>query len=236
MLTLDQITIQQGDFHLAADWALRAGHKVAVVGPSGGGKSTLINAIAGFVQPASGRILWHGDDLADVAPGERPVSILFQDNNLFPHLTVFQNVALGLNPSLRLSRAEQAQVLAALRNVGIEDLTGRKPATLSGGQQSRVALARVLLRQKPLLLLDEPFAALGPALKVEMLDLVASLANANQMSVVMVSHDPADAKRFADQVVVLADGVAAAPVDTATVFTRPSAALKKYLGAEYSQT
>jgi thiamine transport system ATP-binding protein len=131
----------QGSFRLTADWAVPVGESVAIIGPSGAGKSTLLMTIAGFLAPASGRVLWQGVDLADLAPGLRPVSLLFQDQNLFPHLTIARNLGLGLNPRLRLSTAEWARVDSVLERVGLGGMGGRRPAELSGGQQSRAALA-----------------------------------------------------------------------------------------------
>ena len=117
MLRCDGVLIRQGPFHLTADWQVQAGGRVAVIGPSGAGKSTLLMAIAGFVPPKQGRILWNGGDLAGLAPGDRPVSLLFQDQNLFPHLTIAQNLGLGLSPALRLGRDERARVDAAMERV-----------------------------------------------------------------------------------------------------------------------
>lgn len=230
MLRLDHVVLTEPGFRLEADWSVPTGARVALIGPSGAGKSTLLNAIAGFVAPDAGRILWNGSDLGPVAPGDRPLSILFQDQNLFPHLTVQQNLALGLSPSLRLDAATVARVGAVLDRVGLAGLGARRPAELSGGQQGRAALARVLLRARPMLLLDEPFAALGPALKAEMLDLVTEVAGETGATVLMVTHDPADARRFAGQTVVVADGIATAPRDTARLFADPPPALRDYLG------
>jgi thiamine transport system ATP-binding protein len=117
-----------------------------------------------------------------------------------------------------------------LDRVGLKGMESRKPAALSGGQQSRVALARVLVQARDILLLDEPFAALGPALKAEMLDLVAELAQESGATLLMVSHDPGDARRIADQVVLVAEGVAQAPQPTAELLDNPPPALKAYLG------
>ena len=230
MLRLEALHLSQGSFDLRADWSMQAGARVAVIGPSGAGKSTLLMAIAGFLPTAKGRILWQGRDLADVAAGDRPVSVLFQDQNLFPHLTVAQNLGLGLSPRLRLTTAQADAVDLALQRVGLAGLGGRKPAQLSGGQQGRAALARALLRARPLLLLDEPFAALGPALKSEMLDLLEEVASATGAAVLMVTHDPADAQRFAGQTVLVADGVAQPPCATTALFANPPPALAAYLG------
>ncbi len=230
MLTLEALDIRQDAFRLTADFTVETGALVAVVGPSGAGKSTLLSVIAGFFAPVSGRVLWNGTDISDAAPGDRPLSIVFQDNNLFPHLTTFQNVALGVKPSLRLTDAESEHVRNALARVGLQGMEGRKPAALSGGQQSRVTLARAMVRSRPLILLDEPFAALGPALRVEMLDLVAELVRAEGATLLMVTHHPADALRIADQTVVVAEGVAEAPVSTKALFDNPPQALRDYLG------
>ena len=230
MLRLEQLDIRQEGFHLIADWEVAKGAKVAVIGPSGAGKSTLLMALAGFV-PHGGRVSWDGQDLAALVPGDRPLSILFQDQNLFPHLTLAQNLGLGLSPRLQLTAADHARIETTLARVGLGDMGSRKPAQLSGGQLGRAALARALLRARPILLLDEPFAALGPALKAEMLDLVTETANETGATVLMVTHDPADARRFAELTVLVADGVAAAPVPTAALFANPPPALRDYLGA-----
>lgn len=230
MLRLDRVVIEQDGFRLTADWAVPAGAKVAVIGPSGAGKSTLLSVIAGFLEPVAGQVTWQGRDLAGVTPGARPLSVLFQDQNLFPHLTVEQNLSLGLRPDLRLSAAEKQKVAQAMERVGLAGMGARKPAQLSGGQMGRAALARALLRARPMLLLDEPFAALGPALKAEMLELVAQVAREGGASVLMVTHDPRDAQAFADLTVLVADGVAQAPVPTAAMFADPPAALRDYLG------
>lgn len=230
MLNLDHLIIRQGTFTLSADLHLAAGRRFAVIGPSGAGKSTLLNAVAGFIPPAQGRILWEGRDLGPLAPGDRPVSMLFQDNNLFPHLTVRQNVGLGLRPTLRLTPAERAEVEEVLAEVGLTGLGDRKPAALSGGQVSRVALARVLLRRRPLLLLDEPFAALGPALKAEMLALVARIVAETGATLLMVTHDPGDAEAIADEVVVVEGGRARPPEPTRSLLDAPPEELARYLG------
>ena len=230
MLTVEGLQLVQDDFNLQADMVLKPGGITAVIGPSGGGKSTFLSAIAGFLPPAEGHILWQGRNLTTLAPGDRPVSILFQDNNLFPHLSVAQNVGLALRPSLRLSASDRARVAEVLASVGLAGLEDRKPGRLSGGQQSRAALARVLLADRPVVLLDEPFAALGPGLKQEMLALVRDRLAGPDRVVLMVTHDPRDAQLVADDVVLVADGRAAQPVATQALFGNPPPALADYLG------
>lgn len=229
MLALEGLRLRLGAFTLAADLTVERGARVAVLGPSGAGKSSLLSAVAGFLTPEAGQISWEGQDLGPMSPDRRPVSILFQDNNLFPHLTAAQNVGLGLKPSLRLNRAEAERVEEVLTAVGLADLGGRRPADLSGGQQSRVALARVLLRARPILLLDEPFAALGPGLRAEMLDVLARVAGETQATLLMVTHDPADARRLGGQTIFVDAGRAAPPVATDALFADPPPEVQRYL-------
>ncbi len=231
MLRLEGIEVVQGDWHLTADFALAGGSSTAMIGPSGSGKSTLLATIAGFLDPARGRILWDGRDITALSPAERPLTLLFQEHNLFAHLSAAQNVGLGLRPDLRLDRAARARVETALESVGLAGLGARHPAQLSGGQRQRVALARALLRDRPLLMLDEPFAALGPALRAEMLELVASIRAEQKATLLLVTHAPEDARRIAEQV-VLVDGTRAhPPAATEALFANPSPELRAYLGA-----
>lgn len=230
MLLLNKVVIRQDDFCLRADLEIANGQRVAIIGPSGAGKSTLVNAICGFADIESGAISLNGTDITQAVPSARDMAILFQDNNLFPHLSIGQNVGLGLRPALRLNKTEQAKVEQALGRVGLDGFSGRKPGELSGGQQSRAALARALVQAKPWMVLDEPFAALGPALRAEMLDLVAQAASQSDAGVLMVTHAPDDARRIADQVIFVADGQAHAPVPTADLLDNPPPELRAYLG------
>ncbi len=145
--------------------AVERGEQVAILGPSGAGKSTLLNLIAGFLAPASGTLLIAGDDHTLTPPSRRPVSMLFQENNLFSHLNVQQNIGLGLNHGLTLNASQREKRDAIAHQMGIESLMTRLPGELSGGQRQRVALARCSVREQPVLLLDEPFSALDPALR-----------------------------------------------------------------------
>jgi len=229
-ITFDNITLTQGDFTLRADLSIEEGQKVALLGPSGGGKTTLLSALAGFKSPHEGRIVWQDTDITDMPPAKRPMTFLFQDHNLFPHLTVAQNIGLGIRPNLRLSEVENQVVEDALARVGLKGHGPKRPSQLSGGQQQRVAIARALLRDKPILMLDEPFAALGPALKHEMLDLVGELVEASKATLIMVTHQPEDALWITDQTVLVADGMAYAPRDTKKLLENPPLVLKDYLG------
>lgn len=230
MLEFRDIAVTRGDFSLTADLTVPTGARVAVIGPSGSGKSTLLSLVGGFLAPRHGSIMWDGRDITGLPPGQRPVSVLFQDQNLFPHLSVAQNIGLGLRPDLRLTEAQRARVAQVLEDVGLAGLDQRLPANLSGGQQGRVALARVLLRARPILLLDEPFAALGPALKAEMLDLLSRIAGDTGATVLMVTHDPRDAVSFAPDTILIEDGVAHPALPTQDLLRNPPPGLRDYLG------
>jgi thiamine transport system ATP-binding protein len=230
MLTLDRLTLAQGAFRLTADLGLATGSRTAVMGPSGGGKSTLLSAIAGFLAPVSGRILWNGQDITGLPPADRPVAILFQDNNLFPHLTIAQNAGLALAPRLRPTPADAARIEEALSRVGLAGMGARKPAELSGGQQSRAALARLLLSDRPIVLMDEPFAALGPGLRADMLDLATATLGTAGRTILLVTHDPDDALRLGGDLVLVADGSVSPPAPAARLLADPPPALRAYLG------
>ena len=231
MLTLENLNVRQGDFQLTANVGFTAGQITALIGPSGAGKSTILSVIAGFFA-AEGQVSWRGEPITDLRPDLRPVAILFQDNNLFPHLTISQNVGLALRSTLRLSKDEERAVEEMLHSVGLSGLGGRKPAGLSGGQQSRAALARLLLQDRPVILLDEPFAALGPGLKQEMLALVRERALAEGRVVLMVTHDPQDALAVADQIALVDEGQVFAPLPTREVMDNPPKVLRRYLGTD----
>lgn len=229
MLRVEGLEVRQGDFRLHADFEVTQGRQVAVIGPSGAGKSTLLGVIGGFVPLHAGRIHVGGRDVTDASPDQRGIAMLFQDGNLFPHLTLAQNVGLGVRPALRLNAAETAQVRDALNRVGLDDLADRRPGDVSGGQQSRAALARVLVQAKPLLLLDEPFAALGPALRGEMLDLTSRVARDAGATLLMITHAPEDAAR-ADDLIFVEAGAVAPPAPVGAILADPPPALRAYLG------
>ena len=201
----------------------------AVVGPSGAGKSTFLNLISGFASISSGTIIWNGQEISNLPPAKRSVSILFQDNNLFPHLSVWRNLALAVTHWPKISRDNEEKLKAVMSEVGILGLENRKPSQLSGGQQSRVALARVLLQKNKILLLDEPFSALGPSLKDQMLELIKKIAKNKKLLVLMVTHEPADAKKVASQTLVVKDKKVHSPLITEKALDPINGPLADYL-------
>ena len=208
MINFKHVSCRLGEQNFCYDLQIPLGQVVAIMGASGSGKSTLLNLLSGFIQPQndSAQILL-GDERVDLLdPSQRPVTSLFQEHNLFAHMSAFNNLALGIRTSLKLTGSEVAQVETALQQVGLAGLGSRLPKQLSGGQRQRVALGRALVRRKPLLLLDEPFSALDPALRQEMSALVKSLTQQHQLTVLLVTHEPRDALELAETVVFIANG------------------------------
>ncbi|MFO1349709.1 MAG: thiamine ABC transporter ATP-binding protein [Gammaproteobacteria bacterium] len=230
-LEVEGVEFRYEDMLMRFDLQIEAGECVAIIGPSGAGKSTLLALIAGFERPLAGRIAIGGRDVSDLPPAERPITTVFQEHNLFPHLDVAANVGLGIHPGLKLGEADRARIRAALAQVELAGMERRQPAQLSGGERQRVALARALVRRRPLLLLDEPFAALGPALRREMLDLVDALRRREGMTVLLVSHHPDDARRIAGRTAFVQAGRILRMDHTARLLDDPTLPeLRDYLG------
>jgi thiamine transport system ATP-binding protein len=206
MLVIENCRLTWPDFEADYTMSVRAGALCAIIGPSGGGKTTLLHMIAGFETPESGTLTLNGQSLLPLEPAKRPAAIVFQDHNLFPHLTALQNAALGLRPSLRMSADERQLVEDMLEAVGLKGLEERKPGEMSGGQRQRVALARALVSGRPMILLDEPFSSLDPSLRRDMVQLVDRLRRERNVTILMTIHTPEDVADLADQMVFVADG------------------------------
>lgn len=207
MLVLDHLAYRHPGLATGYDFSLEAapGTVTAVSGASGSGKSTLLDLVAGFLTPQSGRLTLEGRDLLPLPPEQRPVSILFQSDALFDHLSAAENVALGLPRDT--ARADAApRIAAALAQVGLPDLGRQRAETLSGGQKQRVALARTLLRKRPVLLLDEPFSALDDASRDAVRALVKRLTETQGWITLLVSHHADDIAALASRHYRIADG------------------------------
>ncbi|PWS34291.1 polyamine ABC transporter ATP-binding protein [Falsiroseomonas bella] len=205
---IERVSFGYGATRVLEDVSLtiRKGEFFAFLGPSGSGKTTLLRLIAGFGMPDSGRILIGGRDATRQAPWARNVGLVFQSYALWPHMTVAQNVAFGLERR-RVPRAEREQrVKAALELVGLAHLMDRRPAQLSGGQQQRVAIARTLAIEPEVLLLDEPLSNLDAGLRAGVRAELVELQRRLGLTTILVTHDQEEANAAADRMAVLDEG------------------------------
>ena len=207
-IRLEAISKHYGAFKAAdtVDLAVAQGEFVTILGPSGSGKTTLLSLIAGLNQPTSGRILIGGRDVTGSPPQQRNVGLVFQSYALFPHMSVFDNVAFPLRVRKTPAEALRAKVMAALELVQLQGLAGRRPAQLSGGQQQRVALARAFVFEPDILLLDEPLGALDRKLREELQVELKQLQRRLGVTTILVTHDQEEALSLSDRVMVLDRG------------------------------
>ncbi len=206
MLELSSLCFAYDDTDYEFNLSVDSHSTTAIMGKSGSGKSTLLNLIAGFLTPQTGELNWRNSSMLALPAHQRPITTLFQQHNLFPHLTIRQNLALGINPTLKLSTSQEHQLKLSLESVGMAGMESRIARNLSGGEQQRVALARCLLRQKPILLMDEPFSALDDATREAMQSLTLEAINVHQLCAVIVTHNNDDAKALEASTYTLADG------------------------------
>ena len=222
-ITLDHITKRFGAVTALDDLCceIADGELFFLLGPSGCGKTTLLRILAGFAQPDAGRLLFDGENAVDTPPHRRPTAMVFQGYALWPHMTVEQNVAFGLEMRKEPPPARLEQVRKALEQVHIADLADRRPNELSGGQQQRVALARTLAVGPKCLLLDEPLANLDAKLRIEMRVEIRRLCKANGLTAIYVTHDQKEALSMADRLAVMNRGRILQMGTPATVYRRP---------------
>ncbi len=207
-LAVEQVQISlDGDCLIDLSFAIAPGEVVTIMGPSGSGKSTLLAFLGGFLAPdfkVSGDVLLNERSVISLPPDQRQIGILFQDPLLFPHMSVGQNLGFGLNARIKGKRERQVAVCSALEDIGLKGYDDRDPATLSGGQKARVALARILLSEPQALLLDEPFSKLDADLRDQMRAMVFDRARDHGLPTLLVTHDEQDATAAGGKVIRLA--------------------------------
>jgi iron(III) transport system ATP-binding protein len=208
-VVIEDLNLSFGETHVlkGVNLTIEGGEFFAFLGPSGSGKSTLLRAIAGFGPTPSGRILIDGEDIADLPPWRRDVGMVFQSYALWPHMTVRKNVAFGLEERKLPAREIRDRVDAALDMVGLLDLAGRRPSQLSGGQQQRIALARTIVVEPKVLLLDEPLSNLDANLRIQMRREIRELQQNLKLTTIYVTHDQEEANTTSDRMAVLDDGI-----------------------------
>jgi putative spermidine/putrescine transport system ATP-binding protein len=207
-LQIDKLTLAYGDTVAVKDLDLTIskGELVALLGPSGCGKTTTMRSIAGLLNPSSGRITLDGSDITRVSANKRNIGLVFQSYALFPHLTVYENVAFGLRLKGIGGQDLDARVNAGIKSVGLASFAARKPTELSGGQQQRVALARSMVMEPKVLLLDEPLSNLDARLRLEMRAELQRVQKETGVTMIFVTHDQIEALALADRIVVMLNG------------------------------
>ncbi len=224
VIELDNVRKSFGDFVAVdnANFHVAHGEFFSVLGPSGCGKTTILKMIAGFEQPSAGRVLLDGTDVSDVPPHKRNVNTVFQQYALFPHMSVFDNVAFGPR-SKKVDEAKvKADVMEMLDVVRLSQFAARKPSQLSGGQQQRVALARALVNYPSALLLDEPLAALDLKLREAMQIELKRIQREVGISFIFVTHDQGEALTMSDRIVVMSEGVVEQIATPEEIYRRPA--------------
>jgi molybdate transport system ATP-binding protein len=221
------IQLRLSRLNLDAAFTVAAGEVLALLGPNGSGKSTVLRALTGLLPLAGGRVVLDGEVLEDpagrvrVAPEKRPIALMFQDYLLFPHMTALENVAFGLRCQGTDKKAAREKAAQALARLGLEEVTEARPGAMSGGQQQRVAMARALVTEPRLLLLDEPLAALDVSTKTNVRRLLREVLRRSSGANVLVTHDLLDAVALGDTMVVIENGGIVQTGTPAEVTARP---------------
>jgi putative spermidine/putrescine transport system ATP-binding protein len=234
-LSLEKLTLAYGDTVAVADLDLdiRRGELIALLGPSGCGKTTTMRAIAGLLPVKSGKVRLDGTDITRVAANKRAVGLVFQSYALFPHLSVYENVAFGLKLKGMRGSELDAKVQSGLQSVGLSSFADRRPAELSGGQQQRVALARSMVMEPKVLLLDEPLSNLDARLRLEMRTELQRVQKETGVTMIFVTHDQAEALALADRIVVMKRGAIEQIGSPQDIYNRPhSSFVADFVGFE----
>ena len=223
-LSLEKLTLAYGDSVAVAnlDLTIKKGELIALLGPSGCGKTTTMRAIAGLLAVKSGHVRLDGADITRVPANKRAVGLMFQSYALFPHLSVYENVAFGLKLKGMRGTELDAKVQSGLKSVGLSNFANRKPAELSGGQQQRVALARSMVMEPKVLLLDEPLSNLDARLRLDMRTELQRVQKETGVTMIFVTHDQAEALALADRIVVMKSGKIEQIGSPEDIYNRPT--------------
>ena len=223
MLELQSISKRLGSFAISdISINIEDGEYFILLGPSGVGKSVLVEIIAGLIKPDKGRILWNGRDITSLQPQSRGFAVVYQDYALFPHLTVRQNIAYGLKAARIPSKEITNRIDTLAETLHISQLLTRRPATLSGGEQQRVALARALAVEPRLLLLDEPLSALDTNIRLKLQNELKRINRELNISVLHVTHNPQEAMKLGDRICVMLDNKIRKIAEPTQLFRKPS--------------
>ncbi len=217
---------------LAEDMRLEGGQMIGLAGASGAGKSTFLKALAGFLPLENGELRWGGENFSSLLPARRPVAMLFQSDNLFLHLTLRQNIALGIKPSGRLDTEQNQELEALAKELRIEEVLDARPRQCSGGQNARAALARVILKASKIVLLDEAFSSLGPAQREELHDIIKERLVERGHLVLFASHQTSELRNWSSEILWLHGARLNFPQKTTHFFVNAPESAKRYFGAD----
>lgn len=197
-----------GDFHAVKDvsFEIEKGHLIGLLGPSGGGKTSILRMLAGLETPSSGDIIFHGQRVNDLPPQERGIGFVFQNYALFKHMTVYDNIAFGLNVKKQSKEKIRERVMYLVELTGLKGFEHRYAHQLSGGQRQRVAFARALAPEPQLLLLDEPFAAIDAKIRTELRTWLKEMIERVGITSIFVTHDQEEAIEVADEIMIISKG------------------------------
>jgi molybdate/tungstate transport system ATP-binding protein len=234
MIGLDRLSLDVGPAGIRdLSLAIKPETWTFIIGPSGAGKTLVLEAIAGIHPVKEGRILIHGADVSGVCPEKRGIALVYQDYSLFPHMTVGENIGFGLRQGHKTREEQEKIILDLLSRFRLLQLRDRYPGTLSGGEQQRVAIARALAIQPAILLLDEPFAALDPEIRKDNIQLMQQIRHECGLTIVQVSHSREEAFALADQVAVIIGGRMVQAGTCEEVFFHPATpAVARFAGIE----
>lgn len=206
MINLNKVIYSNEEFIMNISLKIQKGEKISIFGSNGAGKSTLMHLIAGFLTINSGKILINNKNYTKLSSSYRPISIIFQENNLFSHLNVIQNIAIGLNKKFKFDHNDNKKINNILNMFNLKNYINKLPNQLSVGQRQLVAIIRCFLRNKPILLMDEPFSSLDFISKFKLINLINEFCNINNTTLVMVSHDFEDAQKITKRSVIIKKG------------------------------
>ena len=221
-LEIQNLSVNLGQFHLDnVNLSLEKNDYLVIIGPTGSGKSVLLETIAGFFTPDEGKIFLEGKDITKLYPENRGISIIYQDYVLFPNMNVFENIAYGLKKKIDDKNIIRSSVIEMAEHLKIDHLLNRNPETLSGGEKQRTAIAKSLIVKPNILLLDEPFSALDVNTHAYLTDMIKKAIKEYQTTCIHVSHNFNDIWSLAEQVAVMKDGVIMQQGIVADVFSKP---------------
>ncbi len=223
LLKVENLSIELGEFKLEnASFGVEKGDYLMIIGPTGSGKTIILETIAGFYQPKQGRIYMKGKDITTLPPEKRGISMVYQDYMLFPHMSVYDNIAFGLRKKNDNEKEIKNEINHIAKVLEIQHLLNRSPTTLSGGEQQRVAIARALVVKPEILLMDEPFSSLDVKTRERMRKLVKNAMEEYDTTVIQVTHDFEDVFTLADKIIIMKGGKILQMGTPEEIFSKPA--------------